>query len=302
MFRRIAQLSLIFLCVPLSACASFDGQPRAVLQPVDALPENYSPIRSLERYAEQSDAASRRVFRNTVIGIYMSASDANFMAFRRGLSREVKGSNFGLGSAFTALTGGATIAGERTANILAAIASGVSGIQGRLSSEVYFERTLPALLTGMDANRTRVRTDIVARMGQDDQYTLTEAFLDLARYEAAGSLDGAIETITTQASRLRDEEQARFENVVGLGRRIDNPATRVEMRTLGNRIDALVAAPNGLASLTAISEHLRLPTNVGAEAQATNIVSRLQFMAAQDPTSLGTFVREMQQKGVDLSR
>lgn len=301
-YRSAARFSCFLPLGMLAACASFDGQPRAILEPIEALPDDYSPIRSLERYANQPDAARRRVFRNTVIGIYMSASDANFMEFRRMLSREVRGANFGLGSAFTALTGGATIAGERTANILAAIASGVSGIQGRLSSEVYFERTLPALITGMDANRTRVRADIVGRMTQDDEYTLSEAFLDLARYEAAGSLDGAIETITTQVSQLRDEEQQRFENVIGLGRRVADPAVRIELRILGNRIDALVGATGGLASLTAISDHLNLPTDVAAEAQATNIVARLQAMAAQDPNALATFVQQMQQKGVNLSQ
>lgn len=285
----------------LGACASFSAQQHAVLGPVNALPAAYSPVAALETYAAQTSPEARSAFRNTVIGVYMTASDGNFNNFRRSLSRETRGANFGFGSVFTALTGGASIAGERTANILAALASGVGGIHGRLSREVYFERTLPALLTGMEANRTRVRTDIMGRMGQGDQYSLTAAFSDLARYESAGSLDGAIETITTQAAQLRDEEQARFENVIGLGR-VATPATRVELRTLGDRIDALVSATNGLASLTAISQHLGLPTNVDAEAQSDNILAHLQSMGVRDPTSLSRFVEEMQQKGVDLSQ
>jgi hypothetical protein len=297
--RAILSALLAVPLLVLGGCASFDGQPRAVLTPTTAaVPADYTPQKVLEAYALKGTAAERSAYRNTVIGIYMVAADANFLEFRRMLSRENKGANFALGSGFTALSTAATVSGQRAANILSAIASGLSGVQGRLSAEVYFERTLPALLAGMEADRTHVRADIVARMGQGDEYSLTEALLDVARYEAAGSLDNAIETITNQASQLRQVEQARFENVAGLGGIVSDPALRVTLRDLGNRIDALSAA-----NLAKVYDHLHLRAGVvDPGAQADAIMTELRSRAERNSGSLATFVQEMQTEGVDLSK
>ena len=290
---------LLFALGSLAACASFDGQQRAMLTPAAAaVPAHYLPSAALETYANQRTPEERAIYRNAVIGIYMISADADYREFTRMLSRESKGANFALGSGFTALTTAATVAAQRTANILSAFASGLNGIQGRLSSEVYFERTLPALLAGMEAQRTRIRTNIVARLGQKDEYSLTEAFLNLSSYAGAGSLDSAIETVTNQASQLRQREQARFENVRGLSG-IASPTVQDWLTTFGPRIDALVTAPNGLASLTKISEQLGLSTSDDAETQATNINLAL---AAMDIAALNAFVAAMQAKGVDLSQ
>ena len=296
---RIGKLLLQMSLGSLGACASFDGQPRAVLtSTAAAVPAAYSPQSALEAYAGRATAAERSAYRNTVIGIYMVSADANFLEFRRMLSRENKGTNFALGSGFTALSTAATVSAQRAANILSAIASGLSGIQGRVASEVYFERTLPALLAGMEADRTHVRTDIVGRMGQGDEYSLTEALLDVARYEAAGSLDNAIETVTNQASQLRQAEQARFEHVVGLGGIVADPAIRANLRDIGNKIDALSEA-----DLAKVYAHLGLPRGVVDPGdQADAIMTELRSRAARNAASLATFVQEMQAEGVDLTR
>jgi hypothetical protein len=287
--RAILSALLAVPLLVLGGCASFDGQPRAVLTPTTAaVPADYTPQKVLEAYALKGTAAERSAYRNTVIGIYMVAADANFLEFRRMLSRENKGANFALGSGFTALSTAATVSGQRAANILSAIASGLSGVQGRLSAEVYFERTLPALLAGMEADRTHVRADIVARMGQGDEYSLTEALLDVARFE----------TITNQASQLRQVEQARFENVAGLGGIVSDPALRVTLRDLGNRIDALSAA-----NLAKVYDHLHLRAGVvDPGAQADAIMTELRSRAERNSGSLATFVQEMQTEGVDLSK
>ncbi|HEX8308829.1 MAG TPA: hypothetical protein VF645_10475 [Allosphingosinicella sp.] len=201
------------MLIPLGACASFDGQPRAVITPNRQIPDRYEVSTALATYYGISDAESQRRFRDTVIGIYMTAADANYMEFRRQLSRQMKGSNFGVGLGLAALTGGASIAAERTANILSAGATGLNSAHGALSKEVYFEKALPALLAGIEVNRIRVRTSIMRQMSQTppSSYSLTDAFADLAAYESAASLDSAIETITAEASEARAIEQARFD-------------------------------------------------------------------------------------------
>jgi hypothetical protein len=299
---RIVRAILFLPLLLVSACASFDGQPRAVIGPAIEIPPDYAVARALETYDAQPDEAALTRYRNRVIGIYMIAADGNFLEFRRLLSREMKGSNFGLGLGFVALTSAATIAAERTANILAAGASGLAGAQGRLSTEVYFEKTLPALFAGMDANRTRVRTNIVARMANGDSYTLTEAFSDLARYEAAASIDSAIEAITASATADARTQQREFERVVGLGPVVNDRATRIALRDLTSAIDELALDAGRAADVARISDHLGLPTNVDVQTQATAINFNLATRAAQDPASLDTFVQEMQAKGVDSTQ
>lgn len=260
---------------------------------------SYAVAPALEAYYSQPTPEERKRYRDRVIGIYMTAVNGNFIEFKRLLSRENKGANFGLGLGFTGLTSAATFASERTANILAAGASGLHGAQGQMSREVYFEKTLPALFAAMDANRTRVRANIFKRMQEFDSYSLTEAFSDLADYEVAASLDRAIETMTSETGKKAAAEQARFENVMGLGAILSQPQ-RLEIATLGNRIDALV--PDRLGDLQKISAHLGLPTTGAAEDQATAIMDKLQSLAADDPNALSQFVTDMQSKGVDLTK
>jgi hypothetical protein len=301
LWRLVQRFRLVLLAalLPLAACASFDGQPKAVLSPAVVSTTGYEVPTSLRSYYTQADSNARKNYRNRVIGIYMAAADANFLKFKQLLSRESKGSNFGLGTAIIGLTSAATVSGQRAAQILTAGAAGLTGTQGKLSNEVYFAKTLPALFAGMEANRTRVRTVIVTRMAEADSYTLSEAFSDIASYEEAASIDQSIKTMTAETAQRADQEQTRFEKVVGVGGIVTADA-RITLRELGNRIDALV--PSRGADLIKISQHLGLPTNVDSQDQATNIMTKLQDMAAADPQSLAAFVEAMGTQGVDLTR
>ena len=298
--RALTRLAAIASLGALGACASFDGQPKAALSPAMTSTAGHDVPRSLRTYYSKGDPDARQSYRDEVIGIYMSAADANFLVFKRMLSRESKGTNFGIGSAIAGLTSAATVAAERTAEIMTAGAAGLTGIQGKFSSEVFFAKTLPALFAGMEANRTRVRANIFRRMGEKDSYSLSQAFADIASYEEAGSIDEAIKTMTAETNDRAEVEQVRFENMVGAGTIVSSPTTRSQMRELFNRIDGLV--PGRLADLIQISTELNLPTNVDAETQATNIVSKLRDMASADPTALDTFIATMKTKGVDLSQ
>jgi len=199
----LRRLLILATLIPLGACASFDGHP----QPVIALNQNvdlaakYPVDQALTNFYALKTVQERTEYRDKIIGIYIVTADARYQQFRRLLSREVKGSNFGLGTGALALSTVASVAAERAANILSAGAAALSGAKTGLSKEVYFEKTLPALMAGMEANRTRVRTTILERMQKPaDTYTLAHAFLDLSNYETAASLDSAIDMVTREAS------------------------------------------------------------------------------------------------------
>src|SRR5262249_25685788 len=70
-----------------------------------------------------------------------------------------------------------------------------------INRDLYFQRTLPALLAQMEANRAKVKLKILAGIKQsDDQYSLPLADLDLADLKSAGSMPAAVSNITQQAT------------------------------------------------------------------------------------------------------
>lgn len=204
----------------LGACASFDAHPAPVLNisnvtstginVQDALTRFYSP-----RPGDRGDL-SQEGYRNMMIGTYLMAADLRFNEFRRHLSRQARGSNFGLDLGILGFAGGASVAaGQRTANILSAIAAGLTGTRSALNRDVFFDRTLPALFAAMDGARTDIRTSIMVNMRRSAaEYPLSVAFADLANYENAGSLDSAIERVTGDAVNRADEAQAQYAEAV----------------------------------------------------------------------------------------
>lgn len=203
--------------IALAGCASFDGQAEPVLSVADAtaIATELPPRTTLEQFYGEPDAQKRRLYRDRVIGAYLAGADARYLNFRAQLSREMKGSNLALGLLALGLTGGASIAGEATANALSAGAAGAIGTRASVSKELWFEKTLPALMTAMAAKRTTIRTQIMVRMREPaDSYSLAEAFGDIARYQEAASLDGAVETVTTAVAQKNAEADALYANEV----------------------------------------------------------------------------------------
>jgi hypothetical protein len=280
--RRLAIGSLL----PLAACASFDGQPRPVVARPVSIPQGYEVHTALEKFYSTSDANEQKGYRDTVIAIYMRTADDRYREFRGALSRETKGANFGLGLGVLGLTTGATVAAERTAHFLSAGAAALSGAQGALSKEVYFEKTLPALLAGMEASRLRIKTQILVRMQEAaSSYSLSEAFMDLDRYEAAASLDSAIEMVTAEASQRRAIEQSRFDTEMLFVSGVPDdgvPDVRFDIRT---KLAAAIADP---AALARAAKAVNVDVPPGQPARQTILAITRKFAAETDAAKTKT--------------
>jgi hypothetical protein len=164
----------------------------------DAIGNFYSPDPA------DRDGLTPEGYRNKIVGTYMMAADLRFAEFRRHLSRQSRGSSFGLDVAILGVAGGASVAAERTANIPSSVAAGLTGTHAALNRDVYFDRTLPALFAAMDSARTEARTTIMVNLRRSaTEYPLPVALADIANYELAGSLDGAIERVTAEARSRR---------------------------------------------------------------------------------------------------
>lgn len=219
MRKVVFKLVSRILCLGLGGCASFSGMPTPLVTvaQMDKITERYSVDTALENYHSANPADRRgmtpRQWRDVVIGLYVANADARYLQFRAALAKEAKGAAFGLDSGVLALTSIGAVVSGGTANVLSAAAAGLTGARASLSKEVYFEKTLPALIAGMDASRTSIRTQIFSRLAGTDEskYPLEMALADLNAYQLASSLEAGIQQVTVAATAKAAEEQAKFD-------------------------------------------------------------------------------------------
>jgi len=207
-----------FAALMVAGCASFDGMPEPIFT-ADTAVANATrtyPLDAVVQTMAGQDGDFRKVYRNRVAAAYLMAIDARYFEFRRQLSRSMKGANLGFDFAVLALTGSAAI-WENVAGDLAAAATGVAGARATLNRELYFERTMPALVSLMEAQRLEIRTSILRGLSQsEDEYTVQELFADLSRYEGAASIDGAIQRASEIAGQQAADARLDFSRTIEL--------------------------------------------------------------------------------------
>jgi len=98
-----------------------------------------------------------------------------------------------------------------TKTILSAIAAGVIGSKDIVDKNFFFEKSVPALIATMDAQRIKVLVRILdGRTQALDEYSLTEALADLYDYYYAGTLFGALNVIHAEAAMKQEAQQAKI--------------------------------------------------------------------------------------------
>ena len=221
---RLAYLAPLAL---LGACASFQAHPEPVLETRSLIASANFDIRNAltafgdaDGHDQRREGLSRQDYRNMVVGTLIMAADARYMQFRRRLAAESRGSSLLLDIGILGLSNGASIASESAANALAAGAAGLTGTRAAVSRDVYFDRTIPAMIGIMDAERTNLRAAIMSNLRRPAaEYPLAIALSDVAAYEAAASLDGAIEILTREAAERSEEARENYaedvQNYVG---------------------------------------------------------------------------------------
>jgi len=210
------KLCIFSAALPLAACASFDGMPKPIMDIKSAatIPLNLQREQvSAEMREPTRTADGKKELRNDVIGAYLGAMDARYAEFRRALAKEVRGGNFGLEIATLGIGGIGTVWSKAAEEINAATTF-LTGSKAALNKEVYFQQTLPALVAMMDANRFKARGAILSHLRDSiADYPLQLAYADLASYELAGSIDGAVQQLAAEANKKVQAEEAHYRAV-----------------------------------------------------------------------------------------
>lgn len=194
-------LATAALLTVLHGCASFQGAPdwNHAQNAKEADPLFDAAV---ERYYTARTPARKLSVRNHFIETRMAIINRSYSAFKGSIYSQRVGSGVGIDMA-TLLLGavGAAVSDVGTKTGAAALSAGLIGGKASIDKNLYFDRTLPAMLAQMDGLRSQVRARILAGMAAPDPatYPLMLAASDLDDYFNAGTISGAISAITTQA-------------------------------------------------------------------------------------------------------
>jgi hypothetical protein len=179
------------------------------------LAEHFSDADSIEDYHNTKKAGANedelKEVRNRFITERLTIMNIRYIQFIRKATLDKQ-----LLDSAAEITGiGLNIAGvsfgsAATKTVLAGVAAGVSGSKATIDKNYYFEKSIPALIAAMNAQRKKTLVPILRGIQEDIKgYPLEQAVTDLHNYYFAGTFIGAIQTIQTDAGvkeRLQDRE------------------------------------------------------------------------------------------------
>jgi hypothetical protein len=239
-WRGIGVALAVFAALAGGGCSALNGFPPDVADPdaeLQTLHDSYFKSTLIGDYKAINGATQRRTFRDEAVYGRMRAYDITFLAFMKSLSRESGGAVLGGDVlALTLSSLGATVGNAGTKAALATASGGVIGLKGDVSKELFYEKTMPAIIAQMQAQRAKVRAVIeTGLVRSDDEYSLPKALIDLNLYEEAGSLPGAISGIVQNAGT----ETVKADHDVAQIRGADFVARLENFAALRDRVAAL---------------------------------------------------------------
>jgi len=207
--RLIVTVVLIGL---LSGCATvrYGGAPEPsfdVDRDLEQLETQFLPADSITKFYTSPTKEARDRF----ISGRLTLMNIRYIQFVRKLSSERQL----VDSAAEMLVLGLNIAGASfsdavTKTVLAGLAASVTGSKQVIDKNYYFEKTIPALVGQMNAERKKALVPILGGVRRHtlDEYPFPQAVTDLYNYYNAGTFSGAIQAIQVEAGaqeKLQDD-------------------------------------------------------------------------------------------------
>ncbi len=201
---KIARYVLGAVCfVGLAGCAALKAAPESPRSTIDAQqdPSYLVNQETLKNYAEETDLDRKRLMRNEVVDERMLEIDHQFGEFERKLWRQGVEGNIGIDWLQLAIAGStATVGGETVKSALGAASAGIAGAKTSFDKQTFLDKTLPAIIAQMVAEREKIRALIEqSKTLSATDYTLYGALGDLMRYIRAGTIPGVLQVIAEDA-------------------------------------------------------------------------------------------------------
>lgn len=276
----------------VSGCAAVHGAPDPVIETEPAIAglATYLDSSALTKFYAVSDddrgGLSKRQWRDVVIDAHIQASNLRFRDFKQELSSQ--GTGFGIAAdwAVLGLSAAGAVASGGITNALSAASAGLVGARASVNKEAYYDKTLPALIAAMEANRKAMLLQIRTAQKNNDEsgYSLSAAIGDLILYEDAGSLQSAVGQITTSAtnqSTATDKEIATLFQAVPV-----TAATQAKKMKPINYVFSLdLTKPEGRDTLRKIAEAIGAKQDEDPKAELKNVVVKLDQLSPDETSA-----------------
>jgi hypothetical protein len=188
------------------------------------LQKNQAVCPSGAQLGEAETATNKGAYRDAVISLCVKAINSKYAQFTTALSREAATSNLAADLLSQGLSTAASVVSPASLGKKLAAGSALSlGVGATINKDLFYKQTLPAIIASMDARRSRVLTAIARSQNSDPDakvYTLARAAFDIDQLQDAGSLNTAVQELTTAAvqnAATADAIRQQAERVVDIG-------------------------------------------------------------------------------------
>ncbi len=204
-------LSSLLSCAPIRG---YPENPGDNDQTIDSLLAAATDTRIKYYQAASNPAATPaelKALRNRTVLGEMQVYEIYFTRFQARLWGDTNIVSVGGDLSILILNGlAATTGGAATKSALAAASAGIVGAQGAINRDIYYQRTLPAILAQMSANRDIIKAGILDALNtrDDSSYPLAAAEMDLQVLQRASGIADAVQNITLSATAQKAAAQA----------------------------------------------------------------------------------------------
>ena len=258
--RKFASCVSLIMFFSLFGCSTIrNGNDASALSLESDLEEISAAMNAKESIDNSfsSDAAKQLSARNKYINGRVAVFDIHYLKYVRSLYMEKQ--QFDAGSDLSVML--LNIAGTLTGGVqakanLAASATGIGGAKIIVNKEFYYEKSVDALVATMDANRSEVFASILTglKTSSIEDYPFSMVIRDLARYQRAGTLQGAVDFIQKTAT----VSQAKSDELIGEIRKAV-PLSTTQISSAEAITDAIGSGSLTLAKSTAMLKALGVP-------------------------------------------
>jgi hypothetical protein len=200
-------------------CKHLAGRPKRIRLVNNDRPSAFeASLIELEREYDETDTTSQRrqEIRDEYARKMVDAIDAYYEDFVDDLVAQRKGFEASADIAAIGLdTASVLFTPVATKSILSGLSALTTASKASIDKVYFYEQTLPALISQMEANRQAVHADLTEGLSTAiNVYSLGQAKRDLKRFYTAGTIDGAITEIQLQAAKKAEDAQARIRKKV----------------------------------------------------------------------------------------
>lgn len=227
--RALVRSAVLLALTPLALVACATGsKPGFPMQSVDDLKQ----IEELEKrtdfitkLTEYNFASENKSARNQIINHRLVLMDLHYNRWVSNFASDKQTIDTVTDIIILGLNLGATaVGGAGTKTLLSAISGGVVGSKLAIDKNVYYEKTVSALVAAMNAQRKAALVPILEGMRKDaEEYPLGRGLADLDNYYRAGTFLGALQAIQADAGA---KERERDQKIRTLG-----PVTEADIKS-----------------------------------------------------------------------